>query len=59
MFPNEEPAYAHFSFRSVEDAIHSKEAILDREARQIYQYTLQPVGHADKPREGEGLKIKG
>jgi hypothetical protein len=59
VFPNEEPAYAHFSFRSVEDAIHSKKAILDREAQQIYHYTLLPVGHADKPREGEMLKIKG
>jgi hypothetical protein len=57
VFPNEEPAYAHFSFRSVEDAFNPKKAILDREAQQIYQYTLQPVGHADKPPEGEVLTI--
>jgi hypothetical protein len=58
VFPNEEPAYSHFAFRTVENAADSKKAILDREAQQIYQYTLQPVGHADKPREGEVLKIQ-
>jgi hypothetical protein len=58
VFSNEEPVYALFSFGSAEKLLHSKKTILEWEAQHIYQYWLEPVSHADKPREGEVLTIK-
>lgn len=58
VFPNETPAYVHFSFSSVAKLLYSKKAILDGEAQKLYQYMLEPVHHADKPRAGQALTIK-
>jgi hypothetical protein len=58
VFPNETPAHVHFSFSSIDKLLHSKKAILDGEAQKIYQYILEPVHHADKPRAGQALTIK-
>ena len=58
LFGNEETSYSHFSFRSLESRHRSRTDILSKEAEGIYQYSLEPEGHKEKPEEGEKLKIK-
>jgi hypothetical protein len=59
LFDNEEIEYSHFAFRSFENLGKSGTDILNKEAEGIYQYSLDSEGHADKPEEGEILKING
>jgi hypothetical protein len=58
LFDNEETAYSHFAFRSLENREKSGTDILNKEAEGIYQYSLEPQGHGEKPEEGEKIIIK-
>ncbi len=58
LFDNEEIGYSHFAFRSPENREKSGTDILNKEAEGIYQYSLEPEGHSEKPEEGEKLEIK-
>ena len=56
-FPNEHEIFMHFSFRSLDKIKKSIQELLDKEDRGIYQYILKPIGHLEKPLDGEQLEV--
>lgn len=45
----------HSSFDSIEKKFQSTKKILDKEAQNVFQYQLHPVGHSSKPDVGDIL----
>lgn len=57
VFANETPANLHFSFDRAANIEALAQAILDKEADNIYQYVLKPIGHTSKPPVGDTMEL--
>ena len=57
IFEVESTEYLLNKFESLEKRKKSIDDIKDRESNSIFQYLLRPIGHDEKPEQGEKLKI--
>lgn len=57
IFETESTEYALVRFESPEKRQESIDAIKERESQNIYQYLVEPIGHEDKPKQGEKLNL--
>ena len=56
-FPNELVTHIHVSFNSAEKRTLSSKNILEKEAQNIFQYGLKPLGNNSKPTIDDSLEV--
>lgn len=57
IFAVEHAEYVRMSFESYEKRQASIDGIQVKEVSHTYDYLIKPIGHNDKPKDGEKLKI--
>lgn len=58
-FKGEKEIFQRFTFQSPieENFKRFQKQIAENESRHIYQYSIQPIGHENKPKAGERLEV--
>jgi hypothetical protein len=57
-FTNEIEHFQHFVFRPIENLEKFRQDIHKKEASGIHQYAIRPIGHEEKPKNGETLFVQ-
>ncbi len=56
-FESESVEFILLSFGSLSDKESSLNSIIEKERKNIFQYFVKPVGHKEKPTDGERIEI--